>query len=143
MSSNDLSNKKEVKANIISSKNIYNFIKSKYILQKIINNLNTKKSLKLIKYNKKIRNLLEIGLNNYRECSETQTTIELEILPKKDKYGKFININEREVSHYHIYFDECKEEKKRNNLSSDDKIQKIKIIVDYKVISFKGIFEIV
>ena len=45
-------------------------IKSQYILKKIFENINTKKLLELVKYNKKIKNRLDISLNNYKEYSE-------------------------------------------------------------------------
>ena len=42
---------------------------------------------------------------------------------------------------YHIYFNDNKEEIKRNDLKEDDNISKIKIIIDYQVKSFYELFD--
>ena len=85
-------------------------IKSRYILSKIYINMTIKKKLKIVKYNKKIQNRLNLDVKDYKEYSE----IEIEIIPKKGKYGKFININENDKLYYHIYFNDNKEEIKNN-----------------------------
>ena len=85
-------------------------IKSRYILSKIYNNMTIKKKLVIVKYNKRIQNRLNLDIKDYKEYSETFTSIEIEIIPKKDKYGKFININEIDKLYYHIYFNDNKEE---------------------------------
>ena len=43
--------------------------------------------------------------------------------------------------YYHIYFDDNKEEIKRNYLNENEKIKKIKIIIDYKIKLFEELFE--
>ena len=48
-------------------------------------------------------------------------------------------MNENEI-YYHIYFNDNKEEIKRNNLNENDNVSKIKIIIDYQVKSFKELF---
>ena len=77
-------------------------IKSRYILSKIYNNMTIKKKLEIVKYNKKIQNRINLSVKNYKEYSETFTPIEIEIIPTKGKYGKFININENDELYYHI-----------------------------------------
>ena len=67
-------------------------IKSRYILSKIYDNLTTKKKFQIVKYNKRIQNRLNLDVNDYKEYCE----IEIEIIPIKDKYGKFINIKEND-----------------------------------------------
>ena len=118
-------------------------IKSKYILSKIYNNMSKKKKLLIVRYNKKIQNRLNLSPKDYKECCE----IEIEILPTKGIYGKFININENNELYYHIYFNDNKEEiknKYKNNkednatkheyyIQEEDKVTKIKIIIDYQV----------
>ena len=42
--------------------------------------------------------------------------------------------------YYHIYFDDNKEEIKRNYLNKNEKIKIIKIIMDYHVKSFEKLF---
>ena len=81
-------------------------IKSRYILSKIYNNMTKKKKLEIVKYNKKIQNRINLSVNDYKEYCEE----EIEIIPKKGKYGKFININENDELYYHIYFNDNKEE---------------------------------
>ena len=75
-------------------------IKSRYILSKIYNNMTIKKKLEIVKYNKRIQNRINLSVKNYKEYSETFTPIEIEIIPTKDKYGKFININENDELYY-------------------------------------------
>ena len=116
-------------------------LKSDYFLQKLYDNMTKKKKLEIVKYNKRIQNRINLSVKNYKEYSETFTTIEIEILPIKDKYGKFININENDELYYHIYFNDNKEEiKNKYEINKKDKITKIKIIIDYQVKSFKSLF---
>ena len=63
--------------------NNFKNIKSKYILQKIFNNLEKKKSFNIIKYNKNIKKILDIDINDYKEYSENYSSIEIEIKPVK------------------------------------------------------------
>ena len=82
-----------------------------------------------------------MSVKNYKEYSETFTPIEIKIIPTKGKYGKFININENDKLYYHIYFNDNKEEiKNKYEINEEDKITKIKIIIDYQVKSFKELF---
>ena len=100
-----------------------------------------KKKLLIVKYNKKIQNRINLSVKDYKEYSETFTPIEIEIIPAKDKYGKFININKNVELYYHIYFNDNKEEiKNKYFILEEDKVTKIKIIIDYQVKSFKGLF---
>ena len=112
-------------------------IKSKYILQKILHNLTIVKKFEILRYNKKIKEKINININDYKNYSE----IEIEIIPIKNKYGKFININKEEEKYFHIYFNNNREEIKRNYLEENEKINEIKIIIDYKVKSFKDLFQ--
>ena len=69
-------------------------IKSRYILSKIYENMTKKKKLEIVKYNKKIQNRINLSVKDYKEYSETFTPIEIEIIPTKGEYGRFINIKE-------------------------------------------------
>ena len=112
-------------------------LKSRYILSKIYNNMTIKKKLIIVKYNKRIQNRLNLSLNDYKEYRE----IEIEIIPNKGGYGKFINIKENDELYYHIYFNDNKEEiKNRYSFWKVDKVTKIKIIIDYQVKSFEELF---
>ena len=68
-------------------------IKSKYILSKIYDNMTKKKKLEIVKYNKNIQNRINLSVKSYKDYSDTFTPIEIEIIPTKGKYGKFIKIN--------------------------------------------------
>ena len=133
--SNQLSNEKK-EANKVESKDVFKNLRSNYILKKVFYNLLKKKSLDIIKYNNNIKERMNINVEDYKECSGL---IEIEIKPIKNESGKFININENKV-YYHIYFNENKEEIKRNYFNKYDNVSKIKIIIDYQVKSFDQLF---
>ena len=124
----------------VSNKGHLTNIRSKYILMHILNNLELKKTLDLFKYNKKLQKKLKVNLNDYKKCSEE---IEILIEPLKTlekESNKFINIeNLNELAYFHIFFDDCKEGEKRNFLKKNETISKIKIIIDNKVSSLKGL----
>ena len=124
----------------IKSKSDFDNINSSYILQKIFDFLKQNKFLKIIKPNKEIQKRLNININNYKVFSELYTPIEIELTPVKDIYDKFINIPEEKKEYYHIYFNDSNEEIKRYDLKQDEKVEKIKIIIDYQIKSFDGLF---
>ena len=100
-------------------------IKSDYFLQKLYDNMPKKKKLEIVKYNKKVQNRLNLGVKDYKEYSETFTPIEIEIIPKKGEYGKFINIKENDELFYHIYFNDNNEEiKNKYDIKEEDKVKK-------------------
>ena len=128
-----------VNQNNINGFNLLLKIKSKYILNQIFENTGKKKLL-IIKYNKKLQNRLNIGIKDY---IEEYQKIEIEVIPKYNN-GIFINFSElleSDKSHFHIYFNEDKKEMKRNYFNYKDKVKKIKIIVDYEIKSFRGLFD--
>ena len=130
--SNELS-KEKTESNKIKSKNIFKKLKNDYFLQNLFDYLLKKKSLDIIKYNKNIKKRINISIKDYKEYSEIYSSIEIEIKPVNNKYGKFININEEDKKYYHIYFNNNKEEIKRNCLYENEQIKMIKIILDYHV----------
>ena len=125
----------------IKSKDELKNLKSDYFLQKICDYLQSKKSLEIFKYNKKIQKRLNIKINNYKEYSEIYSSIEIELIPIKNSNGKFINILENQKEYFHIYFDEGKDEIKDNVLVYDNEVSRIKIKIYYQVKSFKYLFE--
>ena len=133
-------NKNEVLLYQIKSKCLFDNLKSNYFLEKVFNNLPKKKSLEMVKYNNNIKERLNLNMNDYKEYCEIYSSIEIEIKPVKDEYDKFININEKNKNYYHIYFNNNKEEMKRNFLNKDDNVFKIDIIIDYHIISFEHLF---
>ena len=128
-------------------------IKSKYILEQVCLNLDKKLLLKLIKHNKKLKSKLNISLDDYKNYGK----IVIEIIPteKLDNEQIFINYEEKNESFYHIYFNKDEKEiknegiigflknlfKKKNYISESDKVRKIKIIIDNKINSLKGLFK--
>ena len=70
-----------------------------------------RKSLETIKYNKRIQKRIDINIKHYKAYSETKASIELDIIPMKDKYGEFINIKEEDKKYFHIYFNDNKKKK--------------------------------
>ena len=140
MNSTSELNKDKRDSNKIEIKGIFKNIKSKYIFVKIFKNLSKKRILDIIKYKKNIQKRMGVGINGYKEYSENYSSIEIEIIPVNNKYSKFIKIKEEDKKYYHIYFNNNKEEIKRNYLSENLKIKMIKIILDYQVNSLKGLF---
>ena len=53
---------------------------------------------------KNIKQRLNLNINDYKEYCETYSSIEIELVPVKDKFGKFININDKNKLYIHIYF---------------------------------------
>jgi surface protein len=114
-------------------------IKSVYFLEKLYDNIQKKKKLEIAKYNKRIQNKLNLSVKDYKEYSET--LIEIEIIPVKGKYGEFIKVDENDKLYYNIYFNDNKEKiKNKYKINEEDKVTKIKIIIDYQVKSFKDLF---
>ena len=117
-------------------------IKSYHILQKIFDILTTKKSLNIMKFNKYIKNKLNVTLDNYKKYCEINLSIEIKEIPDYKNKINFININDKnEEKYFHIYFDDNNEEIKRTYTNKEDKVSKINIIIDYQVKSFKGLFK--
>ena len=116
-------------------KNMFENLKSRYILQKLFGNLGRKKLLDVIKYNENIKKRININIDDYKEY----LSIEIEIIPKMNEYCKIININDDE-KYYHIYFNDNKEEIKRNYINENDRVRKIKIILDSEIKSFSKLF---
>ena len=139
MESGNLISKVKVEKNQLKSIDKFNNIKSKYILEKVFNNLKNGKTLNIVKYNENIKKRINININDYKEYSEKYSSIEIEIKPVNKKYGKFINIKKEEEIYYHIYFNNNKEEIKRNYIKEDEQIKIIRIKIDYQVKSFESL----
>ena len=88
-------------------------IKSDYFLEKVFNNIMKKRCLNILKYNKNIKKRINININNYKEYSEKYSSIEIEIKPVKNGFGGFIYFKKEDENYYHIYFNNNKEEIKR------------------------------
>ena len=109
-------------------------VKSKYILSKIFAFLKEKKSLEILRYNKNYCNKLNKSIKEY-------LNLVIEIIPEENKYGSFINIYHKEDEiHYHIFFNDNEEEIKRTYITENDKVSKIKVIIDHEIKSLWGLF---
>ena len=115
-------------------------IKSNFIFRKIFGIIKINKTFDIIKYNEKLQKRLSFNINDYIKYSQTYSPIEIELILLDNKYDEFINISEKDKEYYHIYFDDSKEEIKRYKLKENDKVNKIKIIIDYQVESFYRLF---
>ena len=138
MESNNKASKDNNKENESAKPNpIIENIKSRYILSKIYDNIPKKKKLVIVKYNKRIQNILNLSGKDYEEYCK----IEIEITLNKRR--KFININKNDKLYYHMYFNKnIKEIKNKYEIEEeDDEVEKIKIIINYKVKSFEDLFK--
>ena len=111
-----------------------------YFWKKLFNNLERKKALNMVKFNKNIRERINININDYKEYLEKYSSIEIEIKPVNNIFGKFINFKEEDENNCHIYFNNNKKEIKRNYINKDEHIKIIKIIIDHQVESFEDLF---
>ena len=134
-------NGKKVANNKIKSIHIFQNIKSDYFLLLLFNNLEKRKIFNIIKYNKDIKKRINVDINDYKEYSENFSTIEIEIKPANNKVGKFINFKKEHKTYFHIFFNDNKEEIKRNYIDEYEQINIIKIIIDYQIKSFEYLFD--
>ena len=119
---------------------IFKNLKSDYFLVKIFDNLLRKRSLEIVKFNKYMKERMNMFIKDYKEYAEKFSSIELEIKLVKKNYGNFINYDIKNEQYYHIYFDNNEEETGRSFLIENEDINSIKIIIDYQVESFKELF---
>ena len=134
----NISNEDQLKQ--IKTKICFRNINNDSFLEKVFAYMKKNKSLNIMKYNQKLQKRLNLSINDYKEYSQLYTPIEIELKPLENKYGKFINVCDKEKEYYHIYFDNSNEEVKRNYLNENENIESIKIIIDYNVKSLKGLF---
>ena len=111
-------------AKTIEKNNILNKIRSKYIVMKIFEYLNQNRLLNIINYNKKYQKLMNKKLAFYKNLF---FKIEIEIIPKENIFGKFININKNIRKNIHIYFDNDENEIKGESIKTDDNVSRVKI----------------
>ena len=109
-------------------------VKSDYFIRKFFGYMAKRKSLETVRYNKSIQKRINININHYKAYSEEYSSIELDIIPMKGKYGEFINIEEDDKKYFHIYFNDNKNKEIENTyLYKDDNVSKISIIIDYQI----------
>ena len=129
-----------IEINKIKSIDKFENLINDYFLHILFNYLEKKKLLDILKYNKHIKKRINININDYKECLEKYSSIEIEIKTMNNKCGFFINILYENSIYYHIYFNNKKEKIKRNYINENEKIKIIKIKIDYQIKSFKDLF---
>jgi len=110
----------------------------KYLCQHIKNRDHI---LRIFNYNKCLQQRLNISINDYKN-KYYQTIIEIKPgeTKKNIRENVFIRIVRNFYENYHIYFDNNKNEIKRNYLEYKEKVGKITIYIDYNVKSLKALF---
>ena len=96
--------------NVIKSKCSLDNIKSSFIYKKIFHNLHEYKTLRIIKYNKKAQQRLNIYIDDYIEFSK----IDIEIIHSGKKYKKFMNIPPQKKDTFFTYILMTMKKRKRN-----------------------------
>ena len=115
-------------------------IRNNFIKKKIFKYINEKKILQLSQYNKKLQNLLNITIKDYKIFAQTEIELIPDIFSKKRNI--FINITNENIPYIHIYAnDNYDKEFKSYKLRIKNNISKIKIIIDNEIKSFKGLFK--
>ena len=117
--------------------NILDKIRSKYVKIKIFEYLNQNKLLNIIHYNKKYQKLMNKNLKSYEN---EFFKIIIEIIPKENMYGSFINIKKNIRKNVHIYFNDNEKEIEGDSFTKEDKVSKIKIIINSKTKSLSKLF---
>ena len=118
-------------------------IKSTYILKKVFENVEKFRYFKILQRNKAIRNKLNLSLDTYKKY---YNQIEIELITKENiEKEKNIFINDAKiVFDYEVYFNSgLKEIQKRNYFNKNEKITRIRILIDIKgeTISLSSLFE--
>ena len=90
-------------------------LKSDYFLQKLFGYIQTRISLKIIKYNINLQKRLNININKYKDFSEKFSSIELEIIPIQNEFGDFIQIDEEDKKYFHMFLMVIKKKLKKQN----------------------------
>ena len=83
MKFNDLETKEKKDMKQIKSKDKFENLRSDYFLRKLFNNLERKKTLNMVKFNKNMKKRIKTNIYDYKEFSEKYSSIEIEIKPKK------------------------------------------------------------
>ena len=120
--------------------NLYN-IKSVYSIKIIFEYIKKNKYYEIIKYNKKIQNRLNLTVNDYKEYSQLYSSIEIQLKLVKNTYSNqaFINVTDNNKKYFHIFFNDSNKEVNLSRLNHE-KIEKVKIIIEHRIISFGYLF---
>ena len=129
-------NESEIKSTN-EKENIFNNIKSKFIIKIIFKNIKKEKYYNIIRYNQKIQNRLNIGLIDYKKLSQKNNCIEIffskETVINKDTFKFIWNSN-----CYHFYNDD---EELDFNSKNNITVSRINLSIDFEVKSLIGLFK--
>ena len=123
---------------------LINNIRCDYILRFIFDILTEKRNLNLIRRNKSLQEKLNFNINDYKKYKNRIEMILFPIPAEELKIEKniFINLNEKEKkSLYHIYFNNSREESNKNYITKEDKVNKIRVLLESGIKSLEGIFQ--
>jgi len=120
-----------------------NNINSTYTLKQIFGFLSERELLKIIKINKNLQKQINVGINNYIDYyNKIEIEVGIDNVPSDISENiKFINISKKDESYCHIYFNDSITDVNRNYFTKDDKVSKIKIILDSKIKSINSLFQ--
>ena len=116
-------------------------IRSKLILQKIFRYLQDKTNLRLIKYNKRLKNKLNISTKEYKLYNQIEIEVGLLSDKKYNNSFKIINRDYTEKSFFHIYINNDTTKVNGQYGENIDKNCKIKVKIDFDKKSLKGLFK--
>ena len=126
----------------MDSKCVMDNIKSDFFILRIFDLMPKNISFRIFKYNKKLQERMKLTFKDFIDVYELYAPTKIEITPLQNTYGKFINVKENEKKYYHIYFNDDKEEfKNKYFINEEDKVSKIKIIIDYQATSLNELFK--
>ena len=126
----------------MDSKCVMDNIKSDFFILRIFDLMPKNISFSIFKYNKKLQERMNLTIKDFIDIYELYAPTKIEITPLQNTYGKFINVKENEKKYYHIYFNDDKEEfKNKYFINEEDKVSKIKIIIDYQATSLNELFK--
>ena len=126
----------------MDSKCVMDNIKSDFFILRIFDLMPKNISFRFFKYNKKLQERMKLTIKDFIDVYELYAPTKIEITPLQNTYGKFINVKENEKKYYHIYFNDDKEEfKNKYFINEEDKVSKIKIIIDYQATSLNELFK--
>ena len=114
-------------------------VKSPYNLESIFKYVNESFKLKLISHSKELQKKLNLSIKDYKNYSEID--IELKLIDNIENGTDFVNPEFKYRNSLHIYFNDELKDQKRIFVKQNEKVSKIKIVIDYKVKTLEGLFK--
>ena len=117
-------------------------IRSEYFLNYLCRHIKKRdKILRIFNYNKIMQKKLKITIQDYKNIFNQIIIEVIPGIPKNNiRENVFIRIIRNCFNYYHIYFDDCENEIKRNYLEYNEKVRKIMLYIDANIKSIKALF---